>query len=287
MSAQDDPTREQSLPSPSELLRAYARPAKKRYGQNFLTDPRLLDKIVALATTEPGQEILEIGPGPGGLTSRLLSAGARVRAIEMDPDAVAFLRGTLALDWSLDVIEGDALSGVLEEELDRRPHAVIGNLPYHVATEILFRMVDHVCAPRRMVLMFQREVAERIVAPGASRTFGLLALGTQLRYRTRIALQVAPGSFLPPPKVRSSVVVLEEIDPPIASDEERAAVRMLGRSAFGQRRKQIRNALGRVDGDTEQLLERAEIEPSRRAEELCVEDFLRLARVWIALRRSV
>jgi 16S rRNA (adenine1518-N6/adenine1519-N6)-dimethyltransferase len=189
--------------------------AKKSLGQNFLTHPAILEKIVSHAgfNGESPARALEIGPGPGGLTTALLAAGADVLAIEMDRDVVEHLERNLVPGRTLQVLQGDALRLDLDELLGDPPRVVVANLPYHVATEILFRFVDSPRRPKRMVLMFQREVADRIVAAGATREFGALSVAVQLRYRAKIAMTLPPGAFTPAPKVRSAVVVLDRWGP--------------------------------------------------------------------------
>ncbi len=269
-----------TLPSPSELLRAYGRPAKKSLGQNFLTNPAILDRIVALAQPldrVPGCRVLEIGPGPGGLTSRLLAAGADVTAIEPDRDAVAHLEATLVPVAPLKLLCADALRIDLGELLGAPAATVVANLPYHVATEILMRFVDRDEGPERMVLMFQREVAERIVAPGRCREFSALTVAVQTRYAARIGMSLPPGAFTPAPKVRSAVVVLDRRgDGPDAALRE--ATLRASRAAFSQRRKQIHNTLAQVSDDVAGVLAEAGVSPTARPEELDVAAFVALGR---------
>ena len=267
------------LPSPDGLIRRYGRPAKKRFGQNFLSDIGLLDRVVRAARVEPGSRVLEIGPGPGGLTTRLLHAGASVVALEADEELFEHLRGAFA-DHALDVRLGDALSDDLDEALGDPPATVVANLPYHLATEILFRLIDRDDPPARMALMFQREVAERIVSPGASREFGPLAVGTGLRFRTRIALRLPPGAFRPPPKVHSAVVAFERREEPLCDAATERTTRHLARLAFQQRRKMLRASIGKRVPGVMEAMEEVGIDPTARPEALDLERFVALGRAW-------
>lgn len=274
------------LPSPSALLQAYGRPAKKRFGQNFLSDPELLDRVVRAARVAPGDRVLEIGPGPGGLTTRLLAAGAELCALEADPDLVEHL-GRAFAGHRIDVRHGDALTDDLDAALGDPCANVVANLPYHLATEILFRLVDRPDPPARMALMFQREVAERVVSRGAARDFGPLAVGTAIRFATRIALRLPPGAFRPPPKVHSAVVAFERLDTPRCDAATERATRHLARLAFQQRRKMLRGSLGkRVPGALE-ALEAVGISPTARPESLDVDAFVALGQKWRELGQDV
>lgn len=267
-----------AVPTPGELLRAYGRPAKKALGQNFLTHPDILDRIVAAAGVDASSRVLEIGPGPGGLTTRLLATGADVIAVEPDRDAVEHLHAALAPGRSLSVIQGDALRVPVADLLGDPPRVVVANLPYHVATEILFRLIEADPAPQTLALMFQREVAERIVNPGRDRDFSVLSVAVQLRYAARIAMQLPPGAFTPAPKVRSAVVRLDRLATPRGTDAEIAMALQLARAAFGQRRKQVQNTLAGFAGDVPRWLSSCRVPPSARPEELSTADFIVLAR---------
>ncbi len=203
------------IPGPDELLRRYALPAKKRLGQNFLTDATILDRIVAASGVVAGSRVLEIGPGPGGLTSRLLIAGADVVAIEADQDAARFLQTELVPGNRLDVVFGDALGPELFDALGEPARTVVSNLPYHVATEILFRLVVHWNPPSLMVQMFQKEVALRLASMGEQRVFGIPSVAAGLLYHTDIVMELPPHAFSPPPKVDSAVIRLRLRDEPL------------------------------------------------------------------------
>jgi 16S rRNA (adenine1518-N6/adenine1519-N6)-dimethyltransferase len=262
--------------TPAELVRAYALPNKKRFGQHFLTQVSLLDRMVQLAG--PDVEVIEVGPGPGTLTTRLLAAQKRVRAVELDRDAAAFLREVFAAEPRLAVFEGDATTDLVPDLLRAMPAVVVGNLPYNVGNEIMFRVAECEARPSRMVLMFQREVAERIVCTGASADFSLLGLGVAIHYRATLGFIVAPGAFVPPPKVESAVVVLDRRPAPLVEGEALGWYRRLGRAAFAQRRKMLRASLRAVHPDIVPWLRAEGIAETARPEELDVEAFVRLAK---------
>lgn len=263
--------------TPAELVRAYARPNKKRLGQHFLTQVGLLDRMVDCIGD--AAQIIEVGPGPGTLTTRLLAAGKRVTAVEIDRDAISFLQEAFADNDAFHVIEADATKTILPELLAGGPRVLVGNLPYNVGNEILFRAMEADSAPDRMVLMFQKEVAERIVCSGRSSQFSLLSVGVANRYRARLAFLVSAGAFVPPPKVASAVVVLDKLPEPLASGEQARWLRRLSVAAFGQRRKMMRSSLRSVVAAPEPLLLAAGISPMARPEELMIEDLVRLAAV--------
>ncbi len=273
------------IPSPSSLLRAYGLPAKKRLGQNFLTDERILDRICAHALVTPGTRVLEIGPGPGGLTSRLLAAGADVLALEMDPDAVSFLERALVPLGPLEVRQGDALGPELSACLGEPPRTVVANLPYHVGTEILFRLIDAVSAPQLMVLMFQKEVAVRLACEGASREFGAPSVAVQLTYTASQVMTLPPGAFQPAPSVDSAVVVFRRRPQPLCDAETGKVVKRIASEAFQQRRKMLRRSLAGWGESMVQALELAQVPPTARPEELRVNEFVSVATHWRALTR--
>lgn len=264
------------VPAPSDLLRAYGARAKKRFGQHFLTDPNILDRIVGAAGVEAGARVLEVGPGCGTLTSRLLHAGAHVTAIEIDRDAAAFLRQAFS-GFAFELIEADALEVDLAElGVDR----VAANLPYNVGTQIMFHMLTSDLHLEQLALMFQREVAERIVAQPRTKAYGALTLQIAELAQAQITYRVKPGAFTPPPKVDSAVVVLTPHRPPRIEDSTLAATfREIVTAGFAMRRKTLRNSLGAVVGKeiAAQLLAAVELDPRARAEELTFEQFLALA----------
>lgn len=263
--------------TPAELVRAYARPNKKRLGQHFLTQVGLLDRMVDCIGD--AIEVIEVGPGPGTLTTRLLAAGKRVRAVEIDRDAIAFLQKAFADNGAFEIFEADATKSILPELLSDGPRVLVGNLPYNVGNEILFRAMEAPSPPDRMVLMFQKEVAERIVCTGRSSQFSLLSVGVGIRYRARLAFLVSSGAFVPPPKVASAVVVLDRHPEPLASGDVARWLRRLSVAAFGQRRKMMRSSLRGVVSNPEPLLTAAGISPTARPEELILQDLVRLAEI--------
>lgn len=267
-----------TIPGPDELLRRYALPAKKRLGQNFLTDATILDRIVAASGVVAGSRVLEIGPGPGGLTSRLLLAGADVVAIEADEDAARFLQAELAPGNLLDVVFGDALGPELFDALGEPARTVVSNLPYHVATEILFRLVEHANPPSLMVLMFQKEVALRLASMGEQRVFGIPSVAAGLLYHTDIVMELPPHAFSPPPKVDSAVIRLRLREQPLCEPAERSLVLKLASAAFQQRRKMVRRSLASWGEALGPALSAAGIAETARPESLTISDFVRLAR---------
>lgn len=229
--------------SPSELIRVYGGKARKRFGQNFLVDRNALERIADLADLREGLPVIEIGPGPGALTSTLLRRDVKLTAIELDWDLAAHLRETFGDDENFTLVEGDAQKVPLDDLLVDRETRVAANLPYNVATPILLRLVDHPQSPKRLVLMFQKEVADRICAPIGSRDSGWLTLALTARYSAKIGLRLPPGAFNPAPKIDSAVVVLERRETPLCSVEDEQSLRKLAEYAFRGRRKTIRNTL--------------------------------------------
>jgi 16S rRNA (adenine1518-N6/adenine1519-N6)-dimethyltransferase len=274
MSAIDD------LPALREVIRRHGLAAKKSLGQNFLLDLNLTARIARAGGPLDGITVVEIGPGPGGLTRALLALGARrVVAIERDERAIAALQEIAAhYPGRLDVVAGDALQIDPAPYLDAGPVRVIANLPYNIATALLVAWLTLEPWPPwydQLILMFQREVAERIVAPPGSKTYGRLSVLTGWRSEARILFDVAPTAFVPPPKVTSSVVRLTPRKEPLACD--RRALERVTEAAFGQRRKMLRQSLKSLGMDPLPLLTAAGIEPTARAEEIPVDGFVRLA----------
>ena len=260
--------------SPAELIRLYGGRARKRFGQNFLVNQGSLDRIADLALLSSGAPVIEIGPGPGALTATLLRRDVNLTAIELDWDLAAHLRDTFGDDPNFTLVEGDAQKVPLDDML-RDPHTrVVANLPYNVATPILLRLVDHANAPERLVLMFQKEVADRICAPVGTRESGWLTVALHARYSAKIGLRLPPGAFNPPPKIDSAVVVLERRASALASREDEASIRALAELAFRGRRKTLRNTLKTVADEA--TFARAGVDPGLRCEVLRFDDWLRL-----------
>jgi 16S rRNA (adenine1518-N6/adenine1519-N6)-dimethyltransferase len=266
------------LPPLRETADRHGLLARRALGQNFLFDDNLLDRIVRAAQPLDGAEVLEIGPGPGGLTRAALRAGAgRVVALEKDTRCVAAL-GELAeaSGGRLEVVAADALEADLGALA--RGRVVLGNLPFNVATEILVRLAE-AGGSRHMVLMFQKEVAQRIAAAPGGRDWGRLGVMVQWRCDVRRCFDVPARAFVPAPKVSATVLRLEPLAAP-RFPADPAALRRVAGAAFGQRRKTLRNALGALVEDPAALLAAAGIDPGLRAERLTLEDFCRLARAY-------
>ena len=267
------------LPPLRETIAKHGLSASKRLGQNFLLDEQLLDRIAALPDDLKGAQVLEVGPGPGGLTRALLRAGAEVTAIEMDGRCLPALAELAdAFPGQLTVIEGDAMKIDHSEIMDGRPFHVLSNLPYNIGTALFVKWLGGEDWPplwRSLTLMFQREVAERIVAKPSTGAYGRLSVLAQWRAEVSLAMKVHRSAFTPPPKVMSAIVHLTPIDAP-----EGVSARVLERlteAAFGQRRKMLRQSLKGISGALD-ALEKVGIEPTRRAETVSVDEFINLAR---------
>jgi 16S rRNA (adenine1518-N6/adenine1519-N6)-dimethyltransferase len=264
------------LPPLREVIRAYGLDAKKTLGQHFLLDLNLTAKIARGAGNLFGVHVVEIGPGPGGLTRALLDTNAtRVIAVERDDRAVAALQGLVAAsDGRLTVIGADAL------ELDvttivPAPRAIVANLPYNVGTPLLFGWLEKIDQFEHLTLMFQKEVADRLVAQPRSKAYGRLSVMTQWRTTAKILFDLPAAAFTPPPKVASSVVRLV---PKPVDDVPFGRMERIVAAAFGQRRKMLRQSLKSVTPHVESWLDAAGITPTARAEELDPDAFVRLAR---------
>lgn len=269
------------LPPLRDVIAAHSLSARKSLGQNFLLDLNLTAKIARQAGDLSGADVLEVGPGPGGLTRGLLAQGARkVLAIEKDHRCLAPLSDiAAAYPGRLQVIEGDALDVDPLQHLSDPIH-IVANLPYNVGTELLVRWLTPATWPpfwQSLTLMFQREVAERIVAAPGSKAYGRLALLAQWRAQPRIAMTLPPNAFTPPPKVASAVVHLTALPEPRFPADADILQRIVA-AAFNQRRKMLRSSLKGFDADIIQLLERVGIDPTRRAETVTLEEFCALAR---------
>ncbi len=268
------------LPPLREVIRRHGLAAKKSLGQNFLLDLNLTARIARAGGPLDGVTVVEIGPGPGGLTRALLALGARrVVAIERDERAIEALQEIAAhYPGRLDVVAGDALQIDPAPYLDGGPVRIVANLPYNIATALLVAWLTLEPWPPwydQLILMFQREVAERIVAPPGSKSYGRLSVLTGWRSEARILFDVASTAFVPPPKVTSSIVRLTPRKEPLACD--RRALERVTEAAFGQRRKMLRQSLKSLGMDPLPLLTAAGIEPTARAEEIPVDGFVRLA----------
>ena len=267
------------LPPLRDVIARHGLSASRALGQNFLFDQQLLDRIAAVPGDLAGQNVLEVGPGPGGLTRALLRAGARVTAIEMDTRCLPAL-GELAdaFPGQLTVIEGDALKLDHDALMGGEPYAVLSNLPYNVGTALFTRWLGGEEWPplwTSLTLMFQQEVAQRIVADAGSKAYGRLAVLAQWRGQAKMAMKVHRSAFTPPPKVMSAIVhVIPAAMPDGVSARQ---LEKLTEAAFGQRRKMLRQSLKGVPGALP-AIDALGIDPTRRAETLAVDEFVAIAR---------
>jgi 16S rRNA (adenine1518-N6/adenine1519-N6)-dimethyltransferase len=266
-----------TLPPLREVIARHGLSASKALGQNFILDEQMLDRIAQIPDLAEGDRIYEVGPGPGGLTRALLRTGAQVVAVERDRRCLVPL-GELAeaSGHRLRILEGDALEIVEAEQIG--PAHIVSNLPYNVGTALLVRWLGGESWPpwwKSLTLMFQLEVAERIVASPGTPAYGRLAVLAQWRTRPKLAMRVHRSAFVPPPKVMSAVI---HIRPFIQPEGVRSAtLERVTAAAFGQRRKMLRRSLAILPGALE-ALERLEIDAERRAETLSVAEFVAIAR---------
>jgi len=265
------------LPKLREVIGRHGLDARRRLGQHFLLDENLTGRIARLAGDLAGRQVIEVGPGPGGLTRALLeTAAVSVTAIEVDPRAVAAVGELVAPSGGrLRVVAADAIATDVAG-LVPPPRVIVANLPYNIATPLLVGWLRQAAAFERLVLMFQLEVAERICAAPGSGAYGRLSVLVQWTCAATLVLRIPPAAFVPPPNVVSAVVVLvphvTQPDPTLFARMER-----LTAAAFGQRRKMLRGALRGVGGEA--LLREAGIAAERRAETLSVAEFDRLVRL--------
>jgi len=268
------------LPPLREVIAKHGLSARKSLGQNFLMDLNLTARIARVSGALMGATVVEVGPGPGGLTRALLMEGAaRVIAVERDERCLAALAEIAAhYPGRLEVIAGDALAVDLAPHL-HGPARIVANLPYNVGTELFTRWMSPDNWPPwwdSLTLMFQREVAERIVAAPGSGAYGRLSVLAQWRARARIAFEVGPAAFTPPPKVTSAVVHVVPAEP--MAEVPPRLLEAVTAAAFGQRRKMLRQSLKTRFRNAPELLAKAGIDPTRRAETLSIREFLELAR---------
>ncbi len=261
-----------------DVIARHGLSASKALGQNFILDRHLLARIAAIAEVGEGDTVYEVGPGPGGLTRALLDTGATVVAVERDRRCIPAL-DELGGDFpgKFRLIEGDAMD-IDERSLVGEGAHIVANLPYNVGTALLLRWLAGPWPPwwRSLTLMFQREVAERIVASAGGDHYGRLAIASQWRCSARIALPVHRSAFTPPPKVASAIVHLRPIAEPEGIDP--LVLERLTAAAFGQRRKMLRQSVKGMPGALDALAELG-IDPARRAETVSVADFVALARI--------
>ena len=256
---------------------------RKRLGQNFLIHERVLEAIVDLLALKTSDSVLEIGPGLGFLTRYLVDRAAAVWAVEVDPILIQRLQGSdLAANRKFHLVAGDVLKVPLAEILPKEKIKVVGNLPYSISTPALFRLLELRKHFSSMVLMVQKEVADRIISAPGTKTYGSLSVWCQIHGQVMDKVQVSPEAFFPRPKVRSSVLKMELYPQPRLAPEDMPVLRGLVRAAFGQRRKTLANVmstwLGSERDKVEEFLRSQAIDPQRRGETLSVESFIDLTR---------
>tara|TARA_R110000824_G_scaffold155226_7_gene327868 strand:+ start:29234 stop:30088 length:855 start_codon:yes stop_codon:yes gene_type:complete len=274
------------LPPLREVIAKHGLAAQKSLGQNFLLDLNLTRRIARSAGSLDDHHIVEVGPGPGGLTRALLMEGAKhVTVIERDPRCLpAQEEIAAAYPGRLTIIEGDALETDLASLVDG-PARIVANLPYNIATPLLLGWLQ--TEPARpwydsLTLMFQKEVAERITAAAGGKAYGRLGIAAQWRTKARMLFDINRSAFTPPPSITSTVVELVPRDQPLAPADPRA-LELVVAAAFGQRRKMLRASLKSLTGQAQTILDKAGILGTRRAEELTIEEFCALARAFKSL----
>ena len=272
-----------TLPPLREVIARHGLAARKSLGQNFLLDLNLTARIARAAAPLEQVNVIEIGPGPGGLTRALLLAGAgHVTAIERDARCVAALAELAeAFPGRLSIVAGDALE-LDPATLVPAPRKIVANLPYNIATPLLLSWLGNAAAYQSLTLMFQKEVAQRLAAAPRSKAYGRLSVMTQWLCEVRALFDIPAKAFVPPPKVTSSVLRLTPRAAPLAPCRRDDLERVLA-AGFGQRRKMLRQSLKSLGTDAEALLATAGAPPTARAEELCIEEFCALARAYRAL----
>ncbi len=260
-----------------DVIRDHDLRADKRLGQHFLLDTNLLQRIVRLAGDLEGRTVLEVGPGPGGLTRALLQSGAaRVIAIERDPRCILALGELVtASKGRLTLIEADALTVDLADVAGADRLKIVANLPYNVGTALLLRWLDQLDSIEGMTLMFQREVADRLTASPRTKSYGRLSVLVQWLCQAERLINLPAKAFVPPPKVASSIIGLTPRVEPLGKADKQVLQRVLA-AAFGQRRKMLRTSLKSLIPDPLPTLAAADIPETARAEELTIQDFCRL-----------
>ncbi len=262
------------------ILKVFHLRASKKLGQNFLIDAAVVRGIVEAAELQEGERVLEIGPGIGTLTQGLAESGAQVTAVELDKKLPAVLAETLKGYENVRIVQGDILKTDIRELMGDAPFKVAANLPYYITTPILMALLEQRLPIRKIVTMVQKEVAERMIAPPGSKTYGALSVAVQYYTAPEIVLDVPPKSFIPAPEVDSVVIACKvRGEPPVAVRDEKLFFRVV-KAAFGQRRKTLSNALkgaGFLKDEVQGALEKAGIEAARRGETLSLEEFAQLA----------
>ncbi len=251
---------------------------KKRFGQNFLRDESVVGAILHAAELASQDRVLEIGPGLGALTDRMLPLVGQLKVMELDQDLIARLEQRQA--EHLQVLAGDCLRLDWPELLPDPPYKLVANLPYNISSQVVFKILDHRQLFSRLVLMFQKEVGDRLCAPPGNRDYGILSVLCQLHYDVRRVVVVPPGAFYPPPKVHSAVLLFTPLPQPRVPVLDERYFRRVVKGAFAQRRKTLRNTLGASGfggAHLDPLLHSLGIDPGRRGETLSLPEFSRLA----------
>jgi 16S rRNA (adenine1518-N6/adenine1519-N6)-dimethyltransferase len=251
---------------------------KKRFGQNFLQDQSVVDRIIEAAELDSSDNLLEIGPGLGALTNRLLPAVGQMHVMELDRDLAASLQART--ESNLRVHMGDALRLDWAELLTEPTYKLVANLPYNISSQILFKILDNRQLFSRLVLMFQQEVGDRLCAEPGTKQYGILSVLCQNYFNVRRVVRVAPGAFFPPPKVHSVVLCFDALEQPRIAVADEVFFRRVVKGAFGQRRKTLRNSLkgaGLAFDGLSEAMDGIGIDGGRRAETLSLQEFGALA----------
>ena len=277
------------LPPLKEVIASFGLAARRSLGQHFLLNPKITAQIAATAGDLKGRTVVEVGPGPGGLTRALLAAGASpLIAIERDHRCVEALHDlVVASENKLILVPDDAIkadeAALVAAHNGSLPMTIVANLPYNIATVLILKWLSRPGVFKDIVVMVQKEVAERLAAPPRTSSYGRLSVMVQWRATVNMLFDLAPGAFTPPPKVTSTVIRITPRAEPLAPADSQIMETVV-RTAFGQRRKMLRASLKGLGRNTVELLSRAEIDPTQRAEELSIEDFARLARAYAESR---
>ena len=273
----------------NHILKAFGLRMSKKLGQNFLIDASIVQGIVDAAEIQPGERVLEIGPGIGTLTQGLAEAGAEVTAVELDKKLPAVLAETLKAYDNVTIVPGDILKVNLPEIMGEGPFKVAANLPYYITTPILMALLERHLPITRMVTMVQKEVAERMIAKPGSRTYGALSVAVQYYTEPEIVLDVPPRSFVPAPEVDSVVIACKVRETPAVDVMDEKMFFRVVKAAFGQRRKTLSNALkggGLPKEQVRDAMEAAGIDPTRRGETLSLDEFAKLADEFTKLAKN-
>ena len=272
----------------AELLKKYGHRYKKKWGQNFIFDKNLLRKIAQSANILPGDTVIEIGPGAGNLTKAILDEGAKVIAIEIDPDLVLILRDILPKENTF-IISGDVLNIDLDELVRRKgckyPYKIIANLPYYITSPIIMHILEKEFKFDEMVVMVQWEVAQRLTARPGTKDYGAITLAVDYYTESKMLFKVPRHLFTPSPNVDSAVIALRRRAIPPIETKDKSLMFAIIKAAFNQRRKTLLNALGAVSPEKDrhslkEVLKRAGVDEKRRGETLSIEEFGRLAAEW-------